>query len=243
MASLIDRKESMKKRILALFTASLLALSVTACGGSGIAKEDYDAAIIENAKLKEELEKQNEEFVSKTDYEALAAENEELKKQIEDLQSQINSTSSYEEAESEEIPSAAEEDIEPMHVSLENPYPVVYDKNGIKVSINSFGYANSKTVYKMVFLIENDSKDEVIATLSDVEINDFEISTSASLNNVSAGKKGTTDSSIWQRDLDEVKITEWSSFSGNIKISNGLFTDAIDIIPVIVDKECWTLAE
>ena len=50
-------------------------------------------------------------------------------------------------------------------------------------------------------------------------------------------------SSIWQKDLDEVKITEWSSFNAKVKVSNGLFADAIAEIPVIVDKDCWSLAE
>ena len=233
----------MKKRVIALFVASLLAFSVTACGGSVIYKEDYDAAVIENAKLKEELEKQSEEYVSKEEYDALAAENEDLKTQIKDLESQLNSTESTEEAESEEISAPVEEDVEPIHISLENPYPVLYDKNGIKVSVNSFSYSNSKTVYKIVFLIENGSEDDVIATLSDVVINNFEISSSTSMDTVSAGKNGVTESSVWQKDLDEVKITDWESLSANVKISNGLFADAMDKIPVIVDKECWTLAE
>lgn len=233
----------MRKKILTILLSITMALSVSACGASDISKEDYDAAIVENAKLKEELEKKNEESVSKSEYDALVEENENLKKQVAELESKASDSTDAEVSENTEESATAEQSVEPIHLSVENPYPVVYDKNGIKVTINSFSYSNNKTVYKMTFLIENGTDNDVTVSLSDVDIDNFEISSTTSMNSVSAGKNGTMDSSIWQDSLDEVNITEWSSFNANIEISNGLFSDAIDKIPITVDKECWTLAE
>lgn len=232
------------KKAIVFISAIIISFSLTSCGNSTISKEDYDAAIVENAKLKEELEKKSEDTIPKSEYDALAIENEELKARIAELEKQSVEEKNKDDVASTNSGDASDvekKEIEPIHISLDNPNPVVYDKDGIKVSVSTFGYSNGKSVYKVVFLIENGSDHDVIATLSDVEINNFEISSSTSMKAVSAGKNGTTNASIWQKKLDEANITDWTSFSANVALKEGVWSSAFDKVPVTVDKECWTL--
>ena len=131
----------------------------------------------------------------------------------------------------------AEDDV--IILSSDNLYPVILEKDGIKLSINSYGYANSKTVYELKFMLENDTETDISVVLTDVVIDGFDISTSQGKSLVESGHKAVCDSSVWQRDLDEVGISDWSVLKGNIEIRKDYFGDTLYLLPVVIYKNAW----
>ena len=125
-----------------------------------------------------------------------------------------------------------------IDVSPDNMRPVFVDTDSVKVSMNSFDYANNGSVFKMYFLVENNSDESISVSLEDVDINNYEISNYEGKTIVDAGHKAICDSSIWQDDIDEVHIETWDSFTGIVSVSDSDF-NIIYQTPITVQKSCW----
>ena len=215
----------MKKRISCFVVFCLLLSIITSCGNS---QNTTDALSKENEELKAKLET----AVSKAEYDALVAENEELKNSIAEKETETA-------LETETIVSSQE----PIHVNMDNLTPVLYEDEKMKLSINSFGYANGETVFKIFLTLENNDSEELYTALSDVEIDNFQIDSTCDFEGVAPGKSGVTEVAVWQDEIDKTGKTDWTSFNANVIIRNGFWSDAIVSVPVVVDKECWDSVE
>ena len=124
-------------------------------------------------------------------------------------------------------------------LSINNLYPTLVDENGIKLTINSYGYANSKTVFKVNLFLENNSDKDLTVSLSDVVINGFDISTSTDLTKIEPGHKAISDASVWLKEMKEVGIYDWSVLQGTVVIREGFWGDSLYSIPVVIYKNAW----
>ena len=60
-------------------------------------------------------------------------------------------------------------------IDASNPAPILVDQDGVRVSINAFSTSNSGTYFKVNFLLDNQSEQEVGVVLADVLINGYEM--------------------------------------------------------------------
>lgn len=133
--------------------------------------------------------------------------------------------------------------IETIHMSTENMRPIILETSTIKVRFNKFSYANSKTVFGVNFIVENDTDEEISVVLTDVTVNGYDVSTSTGKTLVDPGHKANCDSSVWQKEIDETGESEWDVIEGVVEIREGYWGDALYSIPVIIDKACWEYEE
>lgn len=147
----------------------------------------------------------------------------------------------YTTEETQEPTIAANEDvdIETIHMSTENMRPTILETSTIKVRFNKFSYANSKTVFGLNFIVENDADKEISVVLTDVIVNGYDVSTSVGKTLVEPGHKANCDSSVWQKEIDETGESEWDIIEGVIEIRDGYWGDALYSVPVIIEKDCW----
>ena len=124
-------------------------------------------------------------------------------------------------------------------LSSKNATPILLEQDGVRLSINSFSTSNSGTVFKINFLLENGTDEDMSVVLTDVVINGYEISTSQGKMMVSAGKKAVCDSSIWEKDLKLAHIEEWTELQGTILVRKDYFGEELFSIPVIIYKDVW----
>ena len=125
-------------------------------------------------------------------------------------------------------------------ISPQNVAPILLDQDGIRLSVNSLDTANSGTVFKVGFLLENRTDDDIGVVLTDVVINGYEISTSYGKTTVTARKKAICDSSVWEKELTVAHIEEWTELQGRVVIRKGGYGEELYSIPVIIEKSVWT---
>lgn len=133
--------------------------------------------------------------------------------------------------------------IEAIHMSVDNMRPTILETSDINVRFNKFGYANGETVFKVNFIVENETNEDISVVLTDVTVNGYDVSTSTGNTLVEPGHKANCDSSVWQNDIDETGESEWDVIEGTVEIREGYWGDALYSVPVIIDRACWEYEE
>lgn len=133
--------------------------------------------------------------------------------------------------------------IDPVNITTENMRPTLLDNSDVRLSINSFTYANSKSIYELNIQFENNSNQNLAVLLTDVIVDGYDISTSQGKTTVSPGNKAICNSSILERDLQDAGITEWDTAEGVIEVRQGIFGKALYSVPVTLEKSCWEYDE
>lgn len=95
----------------------------------------------------------------------------------------------------------------PVHLSAENPRPVIYDGEYGLVQIQNFqhGYIYGQDQYLITFYVENKTSDPMVVHLAaDTSINDYQVNIWRYLPDViSAGKKGIVEDYIADDDIPD----------------------------------------
>lgn len=133
--------------------------------------------------------------------------------------------------------------IKTINFNKENMRPIVLETSNIKVCFNRFSYANSKTVYCIEYIVENNTNVDIEVVLTDVVVNGYDVSTSLGKTVVKPGHKANCDSSVWQKKIDETGESQWNVIEGVIEISKDDDGEVLYSIPVVFDKECWEYEE
>ena len=92
----------------------------------------------------------------------------------------------------------------PVHLSVENPRPVIYDGEYGLIQIQDFqhGYIYGEKEYFITFYVENETSEPMIVHLADTSVDDYQVDSGRYLPGViSAGKRGTIDNSITDDDI------------------------------------------
>lgn len=166
-----------------------------------------------NANIKiQQLETQNEEL--KNTNEELNIKNKEYEERINELES----SESFE-------PQSNKQDIsnETIIVSKDNPNPVVYEIDETKITISCERKNGSQSGYRVLFFIENNSETDLTASLINVYVNDYKISSYTDMTTIAPGKKGTATSTIYDKDLEENGITEIENIECEFSVGEGVF--------------------
>lgn len=126
-----------------------------------------------------------------------------------------------------------------LHITKENPHPVVYDGEYGKVTLSDIRYGTEAGVtgYHFTFDIENKASSDMAAYLGDTYINDYKISAYTDISIIASGRKGSMESNI--RDEDMIPEMEgFTQIDSVICISTDpLMGDMYTSIPVIIDKD------
>lgn len=134
-----------------------------------------------------------------------------------------------------------EYDVAPaIHVSKKNPNPVIYNENGIKITVKSCTI-NSQN-YEIKFIIENKGDKNIAASIGNVRINNFEIPSYHDFGSVAPGNSGFMSSNIFHSDLEEADIgNNFNEIICDIWLSDGepLFADYYVGIPATIDREVF----
>lgn len=159
----------------------------------------------------------------------------------------VETTETTEEATEETTETTEETPVEvvcdTINLTVDNMRPILVEDDLCNVYFNSFGYANGKSVFKTYFLLENNSDMDISVTLTDVVVDGFDISTSQGKSLVGPGHKALCDSSVWEKDLEEAGITEWTYMEGVVVVRQDFFGETLFSIPVVIDKACWEYEE
>lgn len=109
-----------------------------------------------------------------------------------------------------------------ISITKENPTSVIYDDNDIKVSVQSTAYNQNggDPFYQIDFMIENNSKEEITLYMNDSYVDDFETSTYQGNSIISAGKKGISDASVWEKNFVPYGIEKFEIWETSMKISS-----------------------
>lgn len=95
----------------------------------------------------------------------------------------------------------------PVHLSMENPKPVIYDGEYGLIQIQNFqhGYIYGLNQYLITFYVENKTSDPMVVHLAaDTSINDYQVNIWRYLPDViSAGKKGIVEDYIADDDIPD----------------------------------------
>ena len=92
----------------------------------------------------------------------------------------------------------------PVHLSVENPRPVICDGEYGLVQIQDFqhGYIYGRNQYLITFYAENETSEPMIVDLADTSVDDYQVGSGRYLPGViSAGKRGTIDNTITDDDI------------------------------------------
>lgn len=129
-----------------------------------------------------------------------------------------------------------------IHVSKKNPNPVIYNENGIKVTVKSCTITRQS--YEIKFLIVNNGDKEVSAIIQDVTINNFEIPSANSYASVSPGNSGFSTGYISLSDLEEAGIgNNFDEITCNIWLNDGtvIQADYYAKLPATIDRNVFTV--
>lgn len=124
-------------------------------------------------------------------------------------------------------------------LSEDNPTPLIFDTDNIKISASSYEYDNSKTIYQINFVLDNQSNNDLNLNLTDVVIEGFEISTTFENNVVKSNHKAVCSVFLRQKDLNGVGIKDWVVLSGKIELRKDWGGKILYTIPVVIYKNAW----
>lgn len=114
------------------------------------------------------------------------------------------------------------EESDTINITKENPTPVIYDENDIKISVQSTAYEQNggDPLYRINFMIENNSKEEITLYMNDSYVDDFETATYQGNCIISAGKKGISDASIWEKNFVPYGVEDFKTWETSMKITS-----------------------
>lgn len=129
--------------------------------------------------------------------------------------------------------------IKGLHVSKENPNPVIYEGEYGKVILSDIRYGREAGVqgYHFTFDIENRTQTDMAVSLGDAYINNIKISAYTDITSIEAGRNGTMESNIREQDMT-AEMEGFTQIESKIYIStNVMFGEAYLSIPVIIDRD------
>ncbi len=129
--------------------------------------------------------------------------------------------------------------IKGLHVSKENPNPVIYKGEYGKVILSDIRYGREAGVqgYHFTFDIENRTQTDMAVSLGDAYINNIKISAYTDITSIEAGRNGTMESNIREQDMT-AEMEGFTQIESKIYIStNVMFGEAYLSIPVIIDRD------
>lgn len=127
--------------------------------------------------------------------------------------------------------------LNPVHVTKENPHPVVYDGEYGTITIKDFKHGDiyGKSQYYVEFEITNNTEESMLVYLSsDTFINDYQVGAYYTITDIAAGKKGTMESHIYEEDIPD-DIGNYSIIESNVGIAKNVEEGGYYNIPIIFD--------
>lgn len=127
--------------------------------------------------------------------------------------------------------------LNPVHVTKENPHPVVYDGEYGTIKIKDFKYGDiyGMKQYYIEFDIDNKTSDDMLVYLTrDTFINDYQIGAYYTITSIAGGKKGTMESHIYNEDIPQ-NIGKYSIIESNVGIAKNQEDGSYYRIPIIFD--------
>lgn len=129
--------------------------------------------------------------------------------------------------------------IKALHISKENPHPVIYEGEYGKITLSDIRYGREKGVqgYHFTFNIENRTQTDMVVSLGDAYINNTKISTYTDLASIEAGRNGAMESNIRDEDMT-AEMEGFTQIESKIRVSTSvLFGETYLSIPVIIDRD------
>lgn len=126
-----------------------------------------------------------------------------------------------------------------LHITKDNPRPVVYDGEYGKVTLSDIRYGTEAGVtgYHFTFDIENRATADMAAYLGDTYINDYKIAAYTDISTIAPGRKGSMETNIQDEDM----LPEMEGFAQIESVvcisTNPLMGDMYTSIPVIIDRD------
>lgn len=132
-----------------------------------------------------------------------------------------------------------EEKVDPIHITHKNPNPVIYNKDGIKVTVNACKRLTNQCYVE--FFLDNSSKDidDLHPMFHDTYVNDFNMGGGGgSGGSADAGKKSYYNSYLfYYEELEKAGISSFTQIETvcNIWTSAGIIAE----IPLIIDADVF----
>lgn len=127
--------------------------------------------------------------------------------------------------------------LNPIHVTKENPNPVVYDGEYGTIQIKEFrhGEIYGEKEYYVAFEVNNKTTENMIVCLtSDTFINDYQVGSYYTITSIAPGKRGTMESHIYDSSIPN-DVGEYSVIESNVGISENSEDGSYYGIPIIFD--------
>lgn len=122
--------------------------------------------------------------------------------------------------ENDDVITTKKESTDVITISSKNPSPILYDKNGIQVSMEQCEYTEGKTDIRITLGIKNESNNAVNIDFSNFTVDDANIS---SVFDVEPYKSGTNVSSCYyfsKEDLEIAKVTNFDKVNCVLTITS-----------------------
>lgn len=126
--------------------------------------------------------------------------------------------------------------LNPVHVTKENPHPLVYDGEYGTIKIKDFKYDDKygKNEYRVTFDIENKTSNDMLVYLGETFINDYQIPAYYIIESIASGKKGEMESSISDEDIPK-EVGKYSIIESHVNMSEDMMNESYYRIPIIFD--------
>lgn len=129
--------------------------------------------------------------------------------------------------------------LEPVHVTAEDPNPVIYDGEYAAISLQSFDHGTffGKSEYRFIFEVTNkmDTNIEVYLPYT-TSINDYQVSASYIMTSIAPGKTGTMETSIYDDDIPD-SIGDYDTIESEVCIKRLEDDRAFYSIPIVIDVD------
>ena len=124
-------------------------------------------------------------------------------------------------------------------IDASNPAPILVDQDGVRVSINAFSTSNSGTYFKVNFLLDNQSEQEVGVALADVLINGYEMPVYQGKTTAAPGNKAICDCGFQEQDMEIAHMEGWVELTGRVLVRKDGYGEELFSIPVLIRKDVW----
>lgn len=126
-----------------------------------------------------------------------------------------------------------------MHITKDNPYPVIYEGEFGKVTLSSIRYGTEAGVtgYYFTFDIENNASTDMVAYLANTYINNIMINSYTDMTSIESGRRGSMDSCIMDSDITS-EMDGFTQIESNVCIATStMFGNGYVVVPVIIDRD------
>ena len=127
--------------------------------------------------------------------------------------------------------------LNPVHVTKENPHPVVYDGEYGTIKIKDFRHGDiyGMKEYYVEFEIQNKTSEDMLVYLTrETFINDYQVGAYYTITSIAPNKKGTMESHIHDEEIPK-DIGNYSTIESNVGIAKNQEDGSYYSIPIIFD--------